>query len=78
MWFNPSGDPRQLLRALRQYVIWLFAGPLVGAVGLVLFAFLIGARGERLVNAAVWGAVFGGMAGVLVVGAKAVADWKVN
>lgn len=78
MWFVPSSDPKQAIRALWLLLKWLILGPAVGAVVVGIFAFLLGMRGEGIPNAMVWGAIFGAMAGIMATMARVLAYWRVD
>lgn len=75
MWFLPSGDPKQFLRALKLFAVWLILGPLIGAalVGLVglLVAGIEGAKTGVMI-----GLAFGAMGGVVATGAKVISEWE--
>jgi hypothetical protein len=78
MWFRPdSTDTTQFLRALWDIGHWLIMGPVLGALGMLLLAILVGANPANWKNAMTWGAAFGLMAGASVTGAKWMSRWKV-
>ncbi|MBN2471642.1 MAG: hypothetical protein JXN59_13055 [Anaerolineae bacterium] len=78
MWFRPdSTDTAQFVRAVWDIARWLVLGPVVGGVSLLIFALLIGVNRAGWINALVWGAAFGFIAGVTVTGFRWMARWKV-
>ncbi len=77
MWFRPdSTDTTQFIRAVWDFCQWLVLGPALGALGLLVFAIVIGTPVDGWMNAMSWGAAFGMMGGVIVTGARWMARWK--
>ena len=78
MWFrSESTDTRQFIRAVWDFASWLVLGPVVGGLSMLLFAVILGANPASWMNALVWGAAFGMMAGIGVTGSKWMARWRV-
>lgn len=78
MWFRPeTTDTRQFVRAVWEIVRWLIYGPALGGLFMLGFALLLGASLNGILNAMLWGAGFGVIAGVMVTGNRLIAHWKV-
>jgi hypothetical protein len=75
MWFGPDGDPRQLVRALKLYLMWPVLGAAIGAGMLAIMGLLL-AGWEGAANGARFGAAFGAMGGIMVTGAKVLSEWQ--